>query len=86
VYVGRLAYDKSVDVLLAAFASALTDGGMGGRAALYLVGTGELLPLVREYEEAHPGGVHYAGHAPHHQVACVLREADAYVSAAPNET
>ena len=84
VYVGRLAYDKSVDVLLAAFASALTDGGMGGRAALYLVGTGELLPLVREYEEAHPGGVHYAGHAPHHQVACVLREADAYVSAAPN--
>ena len=31
-------------------------------------------PSRGEYEETHPGGVHYAGHAPHHQVACVLRE------------
>ena len=45
----------------------------GGRAALYLVGTGELLPLVREYEEAHPGGVHTPG-TPHHQVACCARQ------------
>ena len=56
VYVGRLSYDKSVDELLRAFeiaANRLT----ARDAILYLVGNGELLWLVKEYEQRLPGQV-----------------------------
>ncbi|KAL3892620.1 MAG: hypothetical protein SGPRY_014954 [Prymnesium sp.] len=53
VYVGRLSYDKSVDELLRAFEIAA--GQQTERApVLYLIGSGELLWLVREYEQRLP--------------------------------
>lgn len=53
MYVGRLSYDKSVDELLRAFEIAA--GQQTERApVLYLIGSGELLWLVREYEQRLP--------------------------------
>jgi len=85
LYVGRLSYDKSVDELLRAFEIAARQR-TARTAILYLVGTGELLWLVKEYELRLPGQVKHLGIMSHSLVSCVLREASAYISAAHNET
>ncbi|EOD15396.1 hypothetical protein EMIHUDRAFT_103357 [Emiliania huxleyi CCMP1516] len=80
LYVGRLSFDKSVDELVAAFEAARRSG-RAKRATLYLAGSGELEPLVHAAaDRLGPASVS------HRRISCVLREADAYVSAAHNET
>lgn len=92
VYVGRLAFDKSVDAMLEAFAAAHARlaadraGRGGGGAVLYVVGYGALEGMVREYEARLPGVVRYLGQLPQSDVGCALRRADVYLSAARNET
>ena len=56
VYVGRLSYDKSVDEMLRAFDMAARRKTVRD-AVLYLVGNGELLWMVKEYEQRLPGKV-----------------------------
>ena len=85
VYVGRLSYDKSVDEMLRAFEIAARRR-TARDAVLYLVGNGELLWMVKEYEQRLPGQVKHLGIVTHNLVSCVLREATAYISAAHNET
>ena len=95
VYVGRLAFDKSVDAMLEAFAAAHARlaadgaagrGGGGAGAVLYVAGYGALEGMVREYAARLPGAVRYLGQLPHADVGCALRHADVYLSAARNET
>ena len=85
VYVGRLAFDKSVDEMLAAHVKAMQRLNWP-LATLYVIGAGELEGAVREVERKHPNHVAYLGTISHQHVSCVLREADVYVTAAPNET
>ena len=85
VYVGRLAFDKSVDEMLAAHVKAMQRLNWPP-ACLYVIGAGELEGAVREIERKHPAHVAYLGTVAHQHVSCVLREANVYVTAAPNET
>ena len=85
VYVGRLAYDKAVDELLAVHIKALQQLGWPA-VCLYVVGVGELEPTVRQVATKYPRHVVHVGAVAHRHVSCVLREADVYISAAPNET
>jgi len=86
LYVGRLSFDKSVDELVAAFEAARRSG-RAKRATLYLAGSGELEPLVHTAaDRLGPASVVHLGQVSHRRVSCVLREADAYASAAHNET
>ena len=71
VYVGRLSYDKSVDEMLRAFEMAasyarVTEGAR--QPVLYMVGNGELLWMVKEYEQRLPGQVSLA--AVHEAIRC----------------
>ena len=88
IYVGRLSYDKSVETLLVAFQLAFDMQKANGRRLpkLYVAGLGELDWLVRKYESHLEHAVTYLGRVQHEDVSCVLREADAYLSAAYNET
>ena len=53
---------------------------------LFIAGQGELDWLVKDYQQELGNAVIYLGLAQHEKVACILREADVYVSAAQNET
>lgn len=89
VYVGRLAYDKYADELLAAYADALERlqaERVEHGAVLYLAGSGELTADAEALERRYPGKLKLLGSVAPHQVSCVLRRASVYISSAPNET
>eukprot|EP00928_Gymnodinium_smaydae_P018612 TRINITY_DN17093_c0_g1_i1.p1 TRINITY_DN17093_c0_g1~~TRINITY_DN17093_c0_g1_i1.p1 ORF type:complete len:611 (-),score=109.41 TRINITY_DN17093_c0_g1_i1:380-2212(-) len=88
LYVGRLSFDKKVQNLLSAFAMAHAQQKKTGRKLpfLFIAGQGELLELVAEFASRLNDSLQYLGLVQHEEVSCIMREADAYVSAAPNET
>ena len=89
VYVGRLAYDKYADELLAAYAEALDTlkaKRLEHGAVLYLAGSGELTADAQALERRYPGKLRLLGSVAPHHVSCVLRKASVYISSAPNET
>ena len=85
VYVGRLSADKAFAALLDAFVRAVERLDRP-RVCLYVVGYGELEGLVLEVAAKYPEHVIFLGQLAQSHVGCVLRQADAYVTPAPNET
>ena len=89
VYIGRLAYDKYVDELLAAYSDAveqLKSAKHEHGAVLYLAGSGELTAHAQVLDKRYPGRLKLLGSVAPRHVSCLLRRASAYISSAPNET
>jgi len=81
LFVGRLAYEKRLDVLLQAFAMVREAHGQG--VALVLVGEG---PLGREIRRDAPPGVHCLGYLQGDDLADAYASADAFVFPSDTET
>ena len=74
VFVGRLSYDKGVDILLEAFCEYHSENS---KSRLTLIGDGMLKHQLADYSEN--GSIRWLGAIEHHQIPKILQKTDVFV-------